>query len=108
MIVFAGINHHLHSRGLLSRLREPATVENLVCLAIKDVLESMGEIMQVLKEGGFQKITPKPMFVFSVHLPDGLKIVYAIVTLVSESKYDVIIPAPNLVVKARNLRPFLS
>ena len=37
-IVFDGINDNLHSRGLLSRLREPATVEAAVWPAIKDVL----------------------------------------------------------------------
>ena len=29
-IVFAGMNDHLHSRGLLSRLREPTTAEDAV------------------------------------------------------------------------------
>ena len=54
-IVFAGINNHLHSRGFLSRLREPTTAEDAVWPAIKDILESMGEIMDTLKEGAFPK-----------------------------------------------------
>ena len=37
-IVFAGINDHLHSRGFLSRLRDPAMAENAVWPAIKDNL----------------------------------------------------------------------
>ena len=37
-IVFAGINDHLHSRGFLSRLRDPTTAENAVRPAIKDFL----------------------------------------------------------------------
>ena len=37
-IVFVGINDHLHSRGFLSRLREPTTAENAVWPAIKDIL----------------------------------------------------------------------
>ena len=65
LIVFAGINHYLQERGLLSRLREPATAEDAMWPAIKDILESMGEIMDVLTEGGFQKVTPKPVFVLS-------------------------------------------
>ena len=78
-IVFAGINDHFHSRGLLSRLRDPATAEAAVWPAIKDVLESVGEVEDVLKEGGFQKITPKPVLVLSsgiAHLSDGLKFVF--------------------------------
>ena len=54
-IVFAGINNHLHSRGFLSRLREPTTAEDAVWPAIKDILESMGEIIDTLKEGAFPK-----------------------------------------------------
>ena len=64
--------------------------------------------MDVLKEGAFQKITPKPVFVLSpvyAQLPDGLKFVYVRIAFLSEVKYDVIIPAPNPEVKARNLRP---
>ena len=56
---------------------------------IKDILESMGEIMDVLRESGFKKITSKPVFVLSpgyVHLPDCLKFVYAMITLFSEMK----------------------
>ena len=43
-IVFAGINDHLQSKGFLSRLREPTTAEAAVWPAIKDILESMGEV----------------------------------------------------------------
>ena len=46
--VFVSINDHLHRRGLLSRLREPTTAEDSVWPAIKDIPESMGEIMDVL------------------------------------------------------------
>ena len=54
-IVFAGINDHLHSRGFLSRLREPTTAKAAVWPAIKDILESMGEVEDTLKEGAFTK-----------------------------------------------------
>ena len=39
------------------------------------------------------------------HLPDGLKIVYAMVALFSEWKYDVIMSAPNRGIEMKNLRP---
>ena len=106
--VFTGINDHLHSKGFLSRLRVPKTAEDAVWPAIKDILESMGEDRDVLKEGGFQKIKPKPVIVLSpayAHLLDGLKFVYARIALLSEKKYDVIIPAPNREVEVKNLRP---
>ena len=78
-ILFAGIKDHPRNRGFLSRLKEPTTAEDAVWPAIKDILESMGEIMDTLKEGAFPKITPKAKFALSPgceHLPDGLKFVY--------------------------------
>ena len=107
-IVFAGIIDHLHSRGFLSRLREPKTAEDAVWPAVKDILESIGEIIDTLKEGAFPKFTPKAVFALSTgyaHLPDGLKFVYAMVALLSEGKYDLIISAPNRELEAENLRP---
>ena len=107
-IVFAGINDHLHSRGFLSRLRDPTTAENAVWPAIKDILESMGEVVDAAKEGSFTKVTPRIVFALSpgyAHLPDGLKFMYAIVTLLSEGKYDVIISAPKRMIEMENLRP---
>ena len=75
MLELTVINDHLHSRSFLSRLRETAKAEDAVLPAIKDILESMGEIMDTLKEGAFPKITPKAVFALSpgyAHLPDGL------------------------------------
>ena len=59
------LNDHLHNRDLLSRLREPTMTEDAVWPEIKDILESMGDIMDVLKEVEIQKITPKPVFMLS-------------------------------------------
>ena len=104
-IVFAGINDHLQSRGFLSRLREPTTAENAVWPAIKDILESMGEVVDAMKEGFFTKTTPRVVFALSpgyAYLPDGLKFMYA---LLPEGKYDVIISAPNCMIEMENLRP---
>ena len=107
-IVFAGMNDHLHSRGFLSRLREPTTAEDAVWPAIWDILETMGEVVDTLKEGAFPKIKPRAVFALSpgyAHLPDGLKFVYAMMALLSEGKYYVIISAPNRGIEMENLRP---
>ena len=64
-IVFAGINDHLHSRGFLSRLRDPTTAENAVWPAIKDILESMGEVVDATKEGSFNKVALRVVFALS-------------------------------------------
>ena len=76
--------------------------------AIKVILESMGEVVDAMKERYFTKMTPRAVFALSpgyAHLPDGLKFVYAIVALLSEGKYDVIISAPNCMIEMKNLRP---
>ena len=107
-IVFAGMNDHLHSRVFLSRLREPMTAEDAAWPTIKDILESMGAVVDTMKEGAFTKITPRAVFALSpdyAQLPDGLRFVYAMVALLSEGKYDVIISAPNRGIKMENLRP---
>ena len=107
-IVFAGINDHLHSRGFLSRLRDPTTAENAVWPVIKDILESMGEVVDATKEGSFTKVTLRVVFALSpgyAHLPDGLKLVYVIVALLLEGRYDVVISAPNRMIEMENLRP---
>ena len=59
------INDHLHSRGFLSRLRDPATAENAVWPAIKDILESMGEVVDATKEGSFNKVALRVVFALS-------------------------------------------
>ena len=64
--------------------------------------------LSVLKEGAFSKLTPRAEFALSqryAHLSDGLKFVYAMVALLSEGKYDVIVSAPNRGIEMENLRP---
>ena len=77
IIVFAGINDYLHSRGFLSRLREPTTAESALWPAIKDILESVGEVMDTLS-GGFHHQDGTQSSVRAVSgvstSPDGLKL----------------------------------
>ena len=67
----------------------------------------MGEVVYTLKEGAVTKITTRAVIALSpgyARLPDVLKFVYAMVTLLSEGKYDVIISAPNREIVMKNLR----
>ena len=43
----------------------PAMAKDAVWPAIKDILESMSEVMDTLKEGAFPKITPRAVFALS-------------------------------------------
>ena len=58
---FARVKDHLHSRSLLSRLRESSTLKT----AVKNILKSMGETFDWLKDGTFHKLTPRAVFVLS-------------------------------------------
>ena len=103
-IVFAGINDHLNSRGLL---RSPAMREAAVWPAMKNIMKPMknivGEIIDVLMDGSFQKITPRAVIVLSPGYAP--KLVYAIVALPAEGKYEVITPATNREKDEKSLRP---
>ena len=73
IIIYACMTDHLHSKGFLSSLREPTTAEGPVWPAVKDILKSMGETVDTLKEGAFTKITSRAVFALSpgyAHLPD--------------------------------------
>ena len=73
-----------------------------------DLMQSMGEVVDATKEASFTKVTPRVVFALSpgyACLSNGLKFVYAIVTLLSEGKYDVIISAPNRKIEMENLKP---
>ena len=68
----------------------------------------MAEVVDTLKEGAFTKISPRAVFALSpgcAYLPERLKFVYAMVALLSEGKYDVIIYAPKSRIEMENLRP---
>ena len=82
--------------------------ENAVWPALKDILESKGEVVDAMKEVFFTKMTLRAVFAGSpryAHLPDGLKFVYAIVALLSKGKYEVITSAPNCMIEMESLRP---
>ena len=64
-VVFWGIIDHLHSRGLLSRHRNPVTAEAYVWSALKNISGSIREIFDVLIDGSFQKTTPRAVYVLS-------------------------------------------
>ena len=61
-----------------------------------------------MQYGQRERITPRAVFALSLgyaNLPDGLKFVYAMVALLSEGKYDVIISAPNRGIEMEKLNP---
>ena len=111
VIVVAGSNDHLQSRGLLSRLTDGSIPSNeVIGEAIMTLLSAMTEVETAAK----QRFTQNVVEVVSVlspgyaALPELLQFVYTMVTTIAEGRFNVIIPAPNRVVDPDNYYPSRS
>ena len=111
VIVVAGSNDHLQSRGLLSRLTDGSIPSNeVIGEAIMTLLSAMAEVEAAAKQR-FTHNVVKVVFVLSpgyAALPEPLQSVYTMVTTIAEGRFNVIIPAPNRVLDPDNYYPFRS
>ena len=111
MIVIAGSNDHLQSRGLLSRLTDDSIPSNeVIGEAIMTLLTAMGEVEATAKQRFTQNVV-QVVFVLSpgyAALPKPLQFVYTMVTTIAEGRFNVIIPAPNRIVDPNNYYPSRS
>ena len=108
VIVVAGSNDHLQSRGLLSRLTDGSIPSNEVLgEAILTLLSAMVEVETSVKQRFTQNVV-KVVFVLSpgyATLPEPLQFVYTMVTMIAERRFSVIIPAPDRTVDPNNYFP---
>ena len=111
LIVVAGSNGHLQSRGLLSRLTDGSIPSNeVVGEAIMTLLSAMAEVETSVKQPFTQNVV-KIVFVLSpgyATLPEPLQFVYTMVTTIAEGRFSVIKPAPNRTVDPNNYYPTRS
>ena len=111
VIVVAGSNDHLQSRGLLTRLTDGSIPSNeVIGEAIMTLLSSMAEVETAAKQRFTQNVV-KVVFVLSpgyAALPEPLQFVYKMVTTIAEGIFNVIIPAPNRLVDPDNYYPSRS
>ena len=111
VIVVAGSNDHLQSRGLLSRLTDGSIPSNeVIGEAIMTLLSAMTEVEAAARQR-FTMNVVKVIFVLSpgyAALPEPLQFVYTMVTTIAEGIFNVIIPAPNRVVDPDNYYPSRS
>ena len=111
VIVVAGSNDHLQSRGLLSRLTDGSIPSNeVIGEAIMTLLSAMAEVEAAARQR-FTMNVVKVIFVLSpgyAALPEPLQFVYTMVTTIAEGRFNVIIPAPNRVVDPDNYYPSRS
>ena len=111
VIVVAGSNDHLQSRGLLSCLTDGSIPSNeVIGEAIMTLLSAMAEVEAAARQR-FTMNVVKVIFVLSpgyAALPEPLQFVYTMVTTIAEGRFNVIIPAPNRVVDPDNYYPSRS
>ena len=111
MIVVAGSNDHLQSRGLLSRLTDGSIPNNEVMgEAIMTLHSAMAEIEASVKQRFTQNVV-KVVFVLSpgyAALPEPLQFVYTMVTTIAEGRFSVKRPAPNRTIDPNNYYPSRS
>ena len=108
VIVIAGSNDHLQSRGLLSRLTDGSISSNeIMGEAIMTLLSAMTEVEASVQRHSTMNVV-KIIFVLSpgyAALPEPLQFVYTMVTTLAEGQFSVIIPAPNRAVDPNNYYP---
>ena len=111
VIVVAGSNDHLQSRGLLTRLTDGSIPSNeVIGEAIMTLLSAMAEVETAAKQRFTQNVV-KVVFVLSpgyAALPEPLQFVYTMVTTTAEGRFNVIILAPNRVLDPNNHYPSRS
>ena len=93
VIVVAGSNDHLQSRGLLSRLTGGSIPSNeVIGEAIMTLLSAMAVVETSVKQRFIQHVV-KVVFVLSpgyATLPEPLQFVYTMVTTIAEGQFSVI------------------
>ena len=110
VLIIAGSNDHLQSRGLLTRLTDGSVPNNEVMGEIVTLFSAMTEVEIAVRQC-FTKNAVKIVFVLSsgyAALPEPLQFVYTMVTAKAEGQFDVIIPAPNRSVDHDNYYPHRS
>ena len=108
VIVIAGSNDHLQSRGLLSRLTDGSIPSNeVIGEAIMTLFSAITEL-EASVQRHFTRNVVKLIFVLSqgyAALPEALQCVHTMVTTSAEGRINVIIPAPNRMVDPNNYYP---
>ena len=85
LLLFAGMNDHLHAAGLLEQLKSDAPMPKKIWEAIQTLFAAMNEV----QENVSSRFGPKTRVVFTMSpgyasMPPALQFVYAILVLIAE------------------------
>ena len=107
LLLFAGINDHLHAMGLLEQLKgDEIPTSRKIWEAIQALFAAMNEVQEnvVSRFGSKTKVvfTTSPGY---ANMPPALQFVYAVLILIAEgSEWRILMAAPNRELEPSNLR----
>ena len=96
LLLFAGMNDHLHAAGLLEQLKGYESTPKKIWDAIRTLFVAMNEV----QENVSLQFGPKTKVVFTTSpgyasIPPALQFVYAILILIAEGNAWILMAAPN-------------
>ena len=106
LLLFAGMNDHLHAAGLLEQLKGDEPMPKKIWEAIQTLFAAMNEV----QENVSSRFGPKTKVVFTTSpgyasMPPALQFVYAILVLIAEGNaWRILMAAPNRELERTNLR----
>ena len=106
LLLFAGMNDHLHSAGLLEHLKGEVPTPKKIWEAIQTLFAAMNEV----QESVVSRFGPRTGVAFTTspgyaRMPPALQFVYAMLILIAEGNaWLVLIAAPNRELESTNLR----
>ena len=106
LLLFAGMNDHLHAAGLLEQLKGDEPTPNKIWEAIQTLFAAMNEV----QENVSSRFGSKTKVVFTTSpgyasMPPALQYVYAILILIAEGNaWRMLMVAPNRELELTNLR----
>ena len=106
LLLFAGMNDHLHAAGLLEQLKGNEPTPRKIWEAIQTLFEAMNEVQEnvVSRFGSKTKVvfTTSPGY---ANMPPALQFVYAVLILIAEGNgWRILMAAPNRELEPSNLR----
>ena len=106
LLLFAGMNDHLHAAGLLEQLKVGEPTPRKIWEAIQTLFAAMNEVQEnvVSRFGSKTKVvfTTSPGY---ASMPPALQFVYAVLILIAEgNEWRILMAAPNRELEPSNLR----
>ena len=106
LLLFAGMNDHLHAAGLLEQLKVGEPTPRKIWEAIQTLFAAMNEVQEnvVSRFGSKTKVvfTTSPGY---ASMPPALQFVYAVLILIAEGNtWRILMAAPNRELEPSNLR----